>query len=141
MAFADIIEDEPRGARLHTQAETKRLLELMAPVHLPKIETAKRAGKRMVAGLYRRIRADAAGAKAQRAEVRFDDIVGCLRIPAGGSSRQTIVIVDRDVVKSRLLSPREAARLLGLPEDYQLPANLNEALAIAGDGRRRENQS
>jgi DNA (cytosine-5)-methyltransferase 1 len=139
LAFADIIEDEPRGARLHTQAETKRLLELMAP--FPKIETAKRAGKRMVAGLYRRIRADAAGAKAQRAEVCFDDIVGCLRIPAGGSSRQTIVIVDRDVVKSRLLSPREAARLLGLPEDYQLPANLNEALAIAGDGRRRENQS
>ena len=44
------------------------------------------------------------------------------------------MIVDGDVVKSRLLSPREAARLLGLPEDYQLPANLNEALAIASDG-------
>ena len=54
--FADIIEDEPTGVRWHTQAETDRLLEMMTPVHLAKIETAKRAGRRMVGGLYRRIR-------------------------------------------------------------------------------------
>ena len=132
--FADILQDEPKGVRWHTQAETDRLIRMMTPVHLAKIETAKRAGRRMVGGLYRRTRADAAGAKAQRAEVCFDDVAGCLRVPTGGSSRQTIVIADGDAVKSRLLSPREAARLLGLPEDYQLPANLNEALAIASDG-------
>ena len=132
--FADVIEETPSGVRWHTQAETDRLIEMMSPVHLAKVEAAKRAGKQLVGGLYRRIRTDAAGAKTQRAEIRFDDIAGCLRVPTGGSSRQTIVVIEGDAVKSRLLSPREAARLMGLPEDYQLPANVIEALAIAGDG-------
>ena len=126
--LSDVIEDEPTGVSWHTRAETDRLIAMMAPVHQAKVEAAKRAGKRMVGGLYRRIR------DTQRAEVRFDDIAGCLRIPTGGSSRQTIMIVDCATVRSRLLSPREAARLMGLPEDYRLPANVNEALAIAGDG-------
>ena len=88
----------------------------------------------MVGGLYRRIRPDTDGKKIQRAEVRFDDVAGCLRVPTGGSSRQTIVIVEGASVKSRLLSPREAARLMGLPEDYQLPGNTNEAYGLTGDG-------
>jgi DNA (cytosine-5)-methyltransferase 1 len=33
-----------------------------------------------------------------------------------------------------LLSPREAARLMGLPDDYMLPQNYNEAYHLAGDG-------
>jgi DNA (cytosine-5)-methyltransferase 1 len=49
-------------------------------------------------------------------------------------SRQTIVIVEGDRVRSRLLSPREAARLMGLPESYKLPASANAALHLAGDG-------
>jgi DNA (cytosine-5)-methyltransferase 1 len=109
--FADIIEDEPTGVTWHTQAATDRLLGMMAPLHLAKVEAAKRTGERMIGALYRRIRPDDAGGKIQRAEVRFDDLAGCLRMPTGGSSRQTIVIVDGDTVRSRLLSPREAARL------------------------------
>ena len=132
--LADIIEDEPTGVRWHTQVETDRLIGMMTSVHLAKIETAKRAGKRMVGGLYRRIRPDTDGKKIQRAEVRFDDVAGCLRVPTGGSSRQTIVIVDGDSVRSRLLSPREAARLMGLAEDYVLPGNYNEAYHLIGDG-------
>lgn len=88
----------------------------------------------MVGGLYRRIRPGADGKKAQRAEVRFDDVAGCLRVPTGGSSRQTIVIVDGDSVRSRLLSPREAARLMGLSDNYQLPSNYNDAYGLMGDG-------
>jgi DNA (cytosine-5)-methyltransferase 1 len=95
---------------------------------------AKCAGRRMVGGLYRRIRADGAGAKAQRAEVRFDDSAGCLRLPTGGSSRQTIVIVEGSLVRSRLLSPREATRLMGLSDDYLLPRNYNDAYGLMGDG-------
>ena len=53
--------------------------------------------------------------------MRFDEVSGCLRTPAGGSSRQTIVLVDKGRVRSRLLSPREAARLMGLPDSYKLP--------------------
>ncbi|WP_310677938.1 DNA cytosine methyltransferase, partial [Burkholderia multivorans] len=37
-------------------------------------------------------------------------------------------------VRSRLLSPREAARLMGLPDTYQLPQNYNDAYHLAGDG-------
>lgn len=32
------------------------------------------------------------------------------------------------------MSPREAARLMGLPDSYKLPANYNAAYHIAGDG-------
>ena len=88
----------------------------------------------MVGGLYRRIRPDADGKRIQRAEVRFDDVAGCLRVPAGGSSRQTIVIVEGALVRSRLLSPREAARLMGLSDDYLLRNNCNDAYGLMGDG-------
>jgi len=49
-------------------------------------------------------------------------------------SRQSIIIVEGKSVRSRLLSPREAARLMGLPESYKLPENYNEAYHLAGDG-------
>ena len=126
--FADILEDDPQGVRWHTEAETNRLLGMMSAANLAKVEAAKRAGKRMVGGLYRRTR------DVQRAEIRFDDVAGCLRTPAGGSSRQTIMIVEGALVRSRLLSPREAARLMGLADDYVLPSNYNEAYHLAGDG-------
>ena len=126
--FADILEDDPQGVRWHTEAETNRLLGMMSTANLAKVEAAKRAGKRMVGGLYRRTR------DVQRAEIRFDDVAGCLRTPAGGSSRQTIMIIEGAAVRSRLLSPREAARLMGLPDDYELPSNYNEAYHLAGDG-------
>ncbi|HEY6390416.1 MAG TPA: DNA cytosine methyltransferase [Bryobacteraceae bacterium] len=132
--FADIIEDEPRGVPWHSAAETGRLLAMMSPINRQKVEQAKRMGQRMVGGIYRRTRHDEYGKRAQRAEIRFDDVAGCLRTPAGGSSRQSIMLVEGDTVRSRLLSPREAARLMGLPESYQLPENYNEAYHLSGDG-------
>jgi len=68
------------------------------------------------------------------AEVRFDGISGCLRTPNGGSSRQSIVWVNGTEILSRLLTPRETARLMGLPETYKLPKNNNAALHLTGDG-------
>lgn len=44
------------------------------------------------------------------------------------------MIVEGALVRSRLLSPREAARLMGLPEDYVLPSNYNDAYGLVGDG-------
>lgn len=133
--FADLVEDKPLEVKWHTAAETKRLLDMMSPINLAKVEAAKNAGRRMVGTIYRRTRADGPnGKKMQRAEVRFDDVAGCLRTPSGGSSRQTIIVVDGNRVQSRLLSPREAARLMGLPDTYQLPKNYNEAYHLAGDG-------
>ena len=55
-------------------------------------------------------------------------------MPTGGSSRQTVMIVDGDTVRSRRLSAREAARLMGLPDNYKLPSNYIEAYDLMGDG-------
>jgi DNA (cytosine-5)-methyltransferase 1 len=44
------------------------------------------------------------------------------------------VIVEGNRVRSRLLSSREAARLMGVPDSYPLPKNYNEAYHIFGDG-------
>src|SRR4051794_6024938 len=132
--FADVVEDEPRGVRWRTAEETAYLLGLMSEINRAKVAAAQRTGRRIVGGVYRRTRLDENGAKRQRAEVRFDDVAGCLRTPAGGSSRQTILVVEGASVRSRLLSPREAARLMGLPDDYRLPARYNDAYKVCGDG-------
>jgi len=133
-SLSDVIDEIPNGVTWHTSEETKRLLAMMSPVHLDKIREAQLLGRRVVGTLYKRTRVDVSGTRKQRAEVRFDDIAGCLRTPGGGSSRQTIVVVEGRRIRSRLLSPREAARLMGLDEDYQLPENYNDAYHLAGDG-------
>jgi DNA (cytosine-5)-methyltransferase 1 len=74
------------------------------------------------------------GRKVQRAEVRFDGLAGCLRTPAGGSSRQFVLVIEAGELRARLLTPREAARLMGLPDDYRLPTSATAALHLAGDG-------
>ncbi len=132
--LADIIEQEPAGVEWHSPFETKRLLTMMSPLNREKVAQAKRASQRMMGAVYKRTRKDSNGAKCQRAEVRFDDVAGCLRTPAGGSSRQIILVVEGKRVRSRLFSPREAARLMGLPEDYTLPKRYNDAYRLAGDG-------
>ena len=66
----------------------------MSDVNLEKIAAARSSKRRLVGAVYRRTRRDRDGGKLQRAEVRFDDIAGCLRTPAGGSSRQSIILVE-----------------------------------------------
>jgi DNA (cytosine-5)-methyltransferase 1 len=132
--LADEIEEHPTSVAWHTPAETDRLLAKMSPVNKAKVAAAVRAGRRMVGGVYNRTRLDGRGVKVQRAEVRFDDVSGCLRTPAGGSSRQVILVIDGKKIRSRLISARETARLMGLPDDYKLPKNYNEAYHLTGDG-------
>lgn len=132
--FADLVEDVPDSVGWRTPAQTESLLAQMSPLHRAKVETAKRSGRRMVGGLYRRTRLEHDGVKRQRAEVRFDEVAGCLRTPAGGSSRQIILVVEGERVRSRLISARETARLMGLPDGYALPRNYTEAYGLTGDG-------
>jgi DNA (cytosine-5)-methyltransferase 1 len=129
-----LIEDEPSGVNWHTKEQTERLISLMSPVHLEKLAQAKSLKKRIIGTVYKRTRPNESGARTQRAEIRFDQVSGCLRTPVGGSSRQTIVVVEGGTVRSRLLSPREAARLMGVPDSYPLPVNYNEAYHLFGDG-------
>lgn len=132
--FTDVIEDHPERVNWDSPEKTQKLLSMMSPTNLQKVQAAKQAGIRIVGGMYKRTRVDESGNKVQRAEVRFDDIAGCLRTPAGGSSRQIIIVVEGKSVRTRLLSPREAARLMGLPDTYRLPSNYNDAYHVAGDG-------
>jgi DNA (cytosine-5)-methyltransferase 1 len=131
--FADIIEENPTGVSWHTPAETRALISMMSDANKAKLQAAKALNKRVVGAVYKRTRVEV-GIKVQRAEVRFDDIAGCLRTPAGGSSRQLIVIVEGKTVRSRLISTRETARLMGLPDSYHLPEGYNEAYHLTGDG-------
>lgn len=131
--FADLIEDPPTDVQWHTADQTNRLLGMMSKLNLAKVDAARSSGKKTVGTIYRRTRVENTE-KVQRAEVRFDNVAGCLRTPAGGSSRQTIMVVDGGTVKSRLLSSREAARLMGLSDDYILPSSYNEAYHLVGDG-------
>lgn len=131
--LAALVEAEPSDVRWHSTAETHRLLTLMSPKNLAKVEAAKRTGERCVGGLYRRTRRSATGLRVQRAEVRFD-IAGCLRTPGGGSSRQTLLVVEGGRVRSRLMSARETARLMGLPDTYRLPGSYSAACHLTGDG-------
>ncbi|MBC3916761.1 DNA cytosine methyltransferase [Undibacterium sp. CY18W] len=132
--FIDILEDTPTGVIWHTKQETKRLLALMSETNLAKVDAAKLLGHRVVGTIYRRTRKDKDGIRNQRAEIRFDNIAGCLRTPSGGSSRQILLVVHGSEIRSRLLSTREASRLMGLPDSYILPKNYNDAYHIAGDG-------
>jgi len=131
--LANVIEEAPYGVCWHDAAKTQRLIGLMSDANLAKIEEAKRAGHKMVGTLYRRTRYQN-GEKIQRAEARFDGVAGCLRTPAGGSSRQFVLVVEKGKVRSRLMSARETARLMGLPDDYILPERYNEAYHLTGDG-------
>ena len=131
--LADLLESS-LGSAWHSPDQTAQLLNMMSPLNSAKVATARKAGKLLVGTVYRRTRSDGRGGKIQRAEVRFDGIAGCLRTPGGGSSRQVILVVDGQNVRSRLLSGREAARLMGLPDTYILPHRYNHAYQIAGDG-------
>jgi DNA (cytosine-5)-methyltransferase 1 len=125
----DVIERTPVGVVWNSEEQTQSLLAMMSDLNRRKVIDAQRVGALKVGTIYRRTRGGV-----QRAEVRFDGIAGCLRTPTGGSSRQTIMVVNGPKVRTRLISPREAARLMGLPANYQLPLRYNDAYHLLGDG-------
>jgi DNA (cytosine-5)-methyltransferase 1 len=117
----------------HTPERTQRLVSLMAPTHRRRLDARRAGPDRSVGAVFRRTREES-GRRVQRAEVRFDGLAGCLRTPRGGSSRQALLVVDRGEVRSRLVTPREAARLMGLADAYRLPKAATAALHVVGDG-------
>ena len=69
----------------------------------------------------------------QQLELRFDGIAGCLRTPEGGSSKQYVIVKENGEVHARLLTVREAARLMGAPESFILPGSYNDGYKAMGD--------
>ena len=69
----------------------------------------------------------------QQLELRFDGIAGCLRTPEGGSSKQYLVVKKNGTTHARLLTVREAARLMGAPDSFILPGSYNDGYKAMGD--------
>ena len=134
LRLADCIDGEPNETRWHSVEQTERLLVALSPASRRDVELARASGERAIGALFRRTRPDGAGGVRVQAEARFDGLAGCLRTPGGGSSRQFLIVVAGDKTRTRLMNPREAARLMGLPDAYVLPARATDAFHLVGDG-------
>ncbi|WP_408903201.1 DNA cytosine methyltransferase [Methylobacterium radiotolerans] len=132
-ALADLISDKPYGVSWNLQDETAKLIGMMSDRNLERLEAAKLSGRRMVGSLHLRTRATPIGRKL-RAEINFEPTAGCLRTPKGGCSRARVIVVEGRRVRTRLLSPEEGGRLMGLPDDYRLPDHYELAFQVLGDG-------
>lgn len=119
--LADILEWD---APCDPPETTQRNLALVPEAHFNRLHSEGF----MVAPGYKRIRN-----KKQVLELRFDGVAGCLRTPKGGSSRQFLVLRKEGELKTRLLTVRETARLMGAPESFKLPGTYNDGYMAMGD--------
>ena len=111
---------------------TAERLAMLSPRNRRKLEQQLRYGRTAAGTGYCRTRPTADG-RVQRLEIRFDGIAGCLRTPEGGSSRQVMLLVDRNVVRTRLMTVHECARLMGVPDTYEIPGTYNDGYRAMGD--------
>jgi len=128
----DLLQDDDEVV-WQSPEETQRLVDMMSALNQAKLTQMLASSRRRIGTIYKRTRVEA-GRRVQRAELRDDGIAGCLRTPGGGSSRQLVIVAENGQVRSRLLSAREAARLMGLPDAFKLPERYNDAYHLAGDG-------
>jgi DNA (cytosine-5)-methyltransferase 1 len=108
-------------------ARAEYLLNQMSPRH-------RQIAERMIAGptwnygtVFRRMRNGHS-----MAELRTDGVAGCLRTPKGGSAKQILFKAGRGQYFARLITPREAARLMGA-DDYNITVSGDQALLGFGD--------
>lgn len=96
---------------------------------VPSAHVAKfmESGREYATG-YRRTRSGR-----QVMELRCDGVAGCLRTPAGGSSKQYLFHRVGDELEARLMTVREVARLMGAPDDWKLPGSYNDGYFAMGD--------
>jgi DNA (cytosine-5)-methyltransferase 1 len=122
--FSDIIEWDAPFAEQESETRNISLISERQRNILDQISESEQ----FVAPGYKRTRNGK-----QVLELRFDNLSGCLRTPEGGSSRQIIVIKKNGGLRSRLLTVREAARLMGAPETYKIPGSYNDGYRAMGD--------
>ena len=122
--LADIVEWD---APFSNQESEERNLRLISPRHRATLDAVE-CDEQFVAPGYRRTRDGK-----QVLELRFDCTAGCLRTPEGGSSRQVLVFKKDGKLRSRLLTVRETARLMGVRDSYLLPGSYNDGYKAMGD--------
>lgn len=129
LGLSKIVEKlEDTNNRWWAQDEVKRHLEMMADSHRERVEKLKLNNEISYRTFYRRRREGM-----QRAEVRDDDLSGCLRTAVGGSGKQFLIEMGTGHLKMRAMTPREYARLQGVPDSYNISINGVQALTGFGD--------
>ena len=114
-------------ASVFNEERASALFYLVAPKHQELLDRLQLSHRAVFPG-YRRTRNGK-----QVLELRFDDLSGCLRTAEGGSSCQFLLLHDAGEWKARLITPREAARLMGATECYRLSTSYNESYNAMGD--------
>lgn len=114
--------------RWWSREQVERHLEMMDTAHRDRVESLTTSDYIQYRTFFRRRRNGE-----QRAEVRDDDIAGCLRTAVGGSGKQFLIKAGRGQVKMRSLTPREYARLQGVSDSFRISAREVQALTAFGD--------
>jgi len=118
-----------------TPAEVARCLTMISPLQQERLMTIVASGRPFAGPFSKRMR-DLPGSAKREQRVEFrEGIASALRVIKGGSSKQFVIIITPDgKIRMRAIQPREAARLMGLPDNYVLPRDPTEALSLCGDG-------
>ena len=126
----DIVENLPSDSPCWWDKEkVDKHIRMMSASHLALVRELARQEKESFRTFFRRRRI--AG---QRAEVRRDDIAGCLRTAVGGSGKQFLVAAGNESIRMRTLTAREYARLQGVPDRFPIMANSErQSLSAFGD--------
>ena len=125
----DVVERlNPEDPRWWSDEKVVKINSQIKEAHQRIIQQSKSSSSYFFGTIYRRMRNGR-----QCAELRSDGTAGCLRTPRGGSSKQIIVQSGGDKVKFRWMTPREYARLQGVPESYLLPKNEIQSYFAMGD--------
>lgn len=124
----DILERLPDDAEEWWSKErAEYLLNQMSAKHREEAERMILGARWSYGTVFRRMRNGRS-----MAELRIDGIAGCLRTPRGGSGRQILFKAGKGKYFARLLTPREAARLMGA-DKFKISVSLNRALFGFGD--------
>ena len=124
-----IIEKMPdTDTRWWSQDEVDRHLNMMSVLHRENVEKLISQDRTSYRTFYRRRRESG-----QKAEVRNDDLSGCLRTAVGGSGKQFLIKAGGGQIKMRTMTPREYARLQGVPDNYKIKVEGVQALTGFGD--------
>ena len=129
--FSDEIVEKlsPRDSRWWSEQKVEKHLAMMPTSHLAMVKRMSLLKGERFRTFFRRRRVEA-----QRAEVRSDDIAGCLRTAVGGSGKQFLVAAGNDSIRMRTLTAREYARLQGVPDSFPIVADSErQALNAFGD--------
>ncbi len=133
LQLADMLDpDGGADQKWMSSDRTAAFLEKVTGRDRVRLEQAMATGHPMAATTVY-VRKDSANGYVRVQTLRTDGIAGCLMCQTK-SNRQQLMIIGSGGARVRSFTPRELARLMGLPADYRLPASERAAVRLTGDG-------